>query len=56
MLVQSGASCLFGSRILAIRRGDVMNGHVSSTTCGDFAWRGIVDVASIRIWLRHPVL
>ena len=22
---------------------------------GDFTWRGTVDVASIRIWLRHPV-
>jgi transposase len=21
----------------------------------DFVWRGTVDVASIRIWLRHPV-
>ena len=21
----------------------------------DFVWRGAVDVASIRIWLRHPV-
>ena len=21
----------------------------------DFTWRGTVDVASIRIWLRHPV-
>jgi transposase len=20
----------------------------------DFAWRGTIDVASIRIWLRHP--
>ncbi|HEX5287569.1 MAG TPA: hypothetical protein VFX25_01765 [Streptosporangiaceae bacterium] len=22
---------------------------------GDFTWRGTVDVASIRIWLRRPV-
>jgi transposase len=21
----------------------------------DFVWRGTIDVASIRIWLRHPV-
>jgi hypothetical protein len=21
----------------------------------DYVWRGTVDVASIRIWLRHPV-
>lgn len=21
----------------------------------DFIWRGTIDVASIRIWLRHPV-
>jgi hypothetical protein len=21
----------------------------------DFTWRGTIDVASIRIWLRHPV-
>ncbi len=20
----------------------------------DFVWRGTIDVASIRIWLRHP--
>ena len=21
----------------------------------DFVWRGTIDVATIRIWLRHPV-
>jgi hypothetical protein len=49
---------------LAARPGEVTKAVTRFTTDwpategvfgGDFVWRGTVDVASIRIWLRHPI-
>jgi hypothetical protein len=35
--------------------GAALPGRTTRYDKRDYVWRGTIDVASIRIWLRHPV-